>query len=119
MMERSQKMLNEWLKTFRPFLLPVLVAVVAVSLMKLDLFVTYADMEREFRMLETKNTAQFATKQDIQEIKQLLASLNISFRRIEEHLFLRGSLKPFSVYPPDSQEEVMYRESHPKYSTQP
>ncbi len=53
-----------------------LVGILIVSLLKLNLFVTQAQLEQQLRILEAQIRTEYATKQDIQEIKDSISDIN-------------------------------------------
>lgn len=61
-----------------------IVGIVLYSLLKLNLFVTHADLEQSLRTLESKVRGEYATRQDIQDIKHTLDTLNNKLDRLYE-----------------------------------
>jgi hypothetical protein len=68
------------------YLMPAAVSVVAIGLLKIGLFVTHGDLEQSLRRLESGIRAEYATKQDIQDIKSLLHRLDLQLSRMDERL---------------------------------
>lgn len=63
-----------------------LVGLVIYSLLKLNLFVTQAQLEQQLRLLEAQIRSEYATKQDIREIKDSIAAVNITLDKLNEKL---------------------------------
>lgn len=81
----------ELLSQTRHYLLPALVSVVTVGLLKIGIFVTHGDLEQSLRLLENSIRAEYATKQDIADIKTLLNRLDLQLSRLDDRLNnLRG-----------------------------
>jgi hypothetical protein len=52
----------------------------------MGIFVTHADLEQSLRSLETEVRAEYATKQDIADIKALLNRLDLQLSRLDDRL---------------------------------
>ena len=74
--------------SLKQYLLPALISVIAIGLLKVGLFVTYGDMERSFRLLEQSIRSEYATKQDIQDIKLLLTRVDMHLVKLDDRLTL-------------------------------
>lgn len=59
-----------------------LVGLIIFSLLKLNLFVTQAQLEQQLRLMEAQIRSEYATKQDIQEIKASIATLNSKLDKV-------------------------------------
>lgn len=63
-----------------------LVGAVIYSLLKLNLFVTQGQLEQQLRLLESQTRAEYATKQDIREIKESMILINTKLDKLNESL---------------------------------
>lgn len=70
------------LSTLKQYGVMALVGMVIYSLLKLNLFVTQAQLEQQLRLLEAQTRAEYATKQDIREIKDSIDSLNAKLDKV-------------------------------------
>ncbi len=61
-----------------------LVGAVIYSLLKLNLFVTHAQLEQQLRIMESQTRMEYATKQDIAEIKATMNTLNTKLDKVYE-----------------------------------
>lgn len=70
----------------KQYVLPAFISVVMVSLMKIGIFVTQADLVQSFRQLENAIRLEYATKQDVQDIKTMLNRLDVQISKLDERL---------------------------------
>lgn len=70
----------------KQYVMPALISVVMVGLMKIGIFVTQADLVQAFRQLENAIRIEYATKQDIQDIKTMLNRLDLQISKLDERL---------------------------------
>lgn len=76
----------EILSGLKQYLLPAVLSLLAVSLLKMGLFVTFGDLEYSLRKLETAIRSEYATRQDIQDIKQMLVRMEDRLEKLDERL---------------------------------
>lgn len=74
----------EPIATVRQAVVPAMLSVLAIGMLKIGLFVTYADLEKSLRQLETNIRSEYATKQDIQDIKLMLTRLDVQLSKLNE-----------------------------------
>ena len=72
----------EFFSQLKHYCLPTLISIVAVGILKIGIFVTRGDMEQSLRSLENSIRSEYATKQDIDDIKSLLNRLDIQLSRL-------------------------------------
>ena len=70
----------------KQWVLPAVLSVIAIGLMKMGLFVTYGDLERSLRLLETEMRGEYATRSDIQDIKGMLHKLDTQLGKVNDRL---------------------------------
>lgn len=70
----------------KQYLMPAAISVMAVGLMKVGIFVTHGDMEQSLRTLENSIRGEYATRQDIEDIKFLLNRMNMQLDRLDDRL---------------------------------
>lgn len=70
----------------RQYLLPALISLVTVSLLKMGIFVTPVELEQSLRHLENSIRAEYATRQDVEDIKTLLNRLDLHLNKIDDRL---------------------------------
>lgn len=88
----------ESISSIKQYVFPAVLSVLAVGLLKIGLFVTYGDLERSLRQMETTIRSEYATKQDIQDVKIILTRLDEHLGKINERLEIRRT----SPYDPPS-----------------
>ncbi len=76
----------ELLSQAKQYMVPAAVSVMAISLLKIGLFVTHGDLEQSLRLLENSLRAEYATRRDIDDIKQLLGKMDSRLSRLDERL---------------------------------
>jgi hypothetical protein len=76
----------ELFSQYKHYVAPALISVVTVSLLKMGIFVTHADLEQSLRAMETSVRSEYATKQDIADIKALLNRLDFQLSRLDDRL---------------------------------
>lgn len=76
----------EALSQIRQYLLPALISLVTVSLLKMGIFVTPVELEQSLRHLENSIRAEYATRQDVEDIKTLLNRLDLHLNKIDDRL---------------------------------
>jgi hypothetical protein len=76
----------ELFSQYKHYVAPALISVLTVSLLKMGIFVTHADLEQSLRAMETEVRAEYATKQDIADIKALLNRLDLQMSRLDDRL---------------------------------
>lgn len=76
----------EFLSHYKQYVAPALISVLTISLLKIGIFVTHADMEQSLRLLESAIRSEYATKQDIEDIKALLNRLDLQLSRMDDRL---------------------------------
>lgn len=76
----------ELFSQYKNYLLPAVISIVTVGIMKIGIFVTHGDLEQSLRMLENSIRAEYATKQDIEDIKFLLHRLDAQLSRMDDRL---------------------------------
>ncbi|HEY9685473.1 MAG TPA: hypothetical protein V6C52_00710 [Coleofasciculaceae cyanobacterium] len=70
--------------------MPAVISVVTVGLLKIGIFVTHGDLEQSLRAMETSIRSEYATKQDIEDIKALLNRLDVQISRMDDRLNSQG-----------------------------
>lgn len=70
----------------RQFIIPALISVVAVSILKLGIFVTPVELEQSMRQLENAIRSEYATRQDVEDIKTLLNRLDLQLNKLNDRL---------------------------------
>ncbi len=70
----------------RQYVVPALISFVTVSLLKLGIFVTPVELEQSLRQLENSIRAEYATRQDVEDIKLLLNKLDLQLNKINDRL---------------------------------
>ncbi|WMU93391.1 hypothetical protein EMOOHJMP_00198 [Microcystis phage MaAM05] len=70
----------------RQYVVPALISFVMVSLLKLGIFVTPVELEQSLRQLENAIRAEYATRQDVEDIKTLLNRLDLQLNKINDRL---------------------------------
>ncbi len=70
----------------RQYVVPALISFVTVSLLKLGIFVTPVELEQSLRQLENAIRAEYATRQDVEDIKTLLNRLDLQLNKINDRL---------------------------------
>jgi hypothetical protein len=76
----------ELFSQYKHYFAPALISVLTVSLLKMGIFVTHGDLEQSLRALETLIRSEYATRQDIDDIKSLLNRLDDQISRMDERL---------------------------------
>lgn len=76
----------ETISGIKQYVFPAILSVLALGLLKIGLFVTYGDLERSLRHLETTIRSEYATKQDIQDVKVMLTRLDVQLGKINDRL---------------------------------
>lgn len=76
----------DWLTQCKHYVAPVMLSVLTVSMLKMGIFVTHADLEQSLRALEGSIRTEYATRRDIEEIKSLLNRLDSQLTRLEDRL---------------------------------
>lgn len=76
----------EFLSQYKHYVAPALVSVLTVSLLKMGIFVTHGDLEQSLRMLESTIRSEYATRQDIEDIKSLLNRLDGQLSRLDDRI---------------------------------
>jgi hypothetical protein len=76
----------ELFSQYKQYVAPALISVLTISLMKMGIFVTHADMEQSLRVMESAIRSEYATKQDIEDIKALLNRLDLQLSRLDDRL---------------------------------
>lgn len=76
----------ELLTQARQYVVPALISFVTVSLLKLGIFVTPVELEQSLRQLENSIRAEYATRQDVEDIKTLLNRLDFQLNKINDRL---------------------------------
>ncbi len=76
----------ELLTQARQYVVPALISFVTVSLLKLGIFVTPVELEQSLRQLENSIRAEYATRQDVEDIKTLLNRLDLQLNKINDRL---------------------------------
>lgn len=61
---------------YKQYVTPALISVLTISLLKMGIFVTHGDLEQSLRTLENTIRSEYATRQDIEDIKALLNRLD-------------------------------------------
>ncbi|WP_303673472.1 hypothetical protein [Vampirovibrio chlorellavorus] len=70
----------------RQYVVPALISFMTVSLLKLGIFVTPVELEQSLRQLENAIRAEYATRQDVEDIKTLLNRLDFQLNKINDRL---------------------------------
>ena len=76
----------EHISALKQALLPALISVVAVGLLKIGLFVTYGDLERSLRQMESTIRSEYATRQDIDDVKRMLTRMETHLDKLDDRL---------------------------------
>jgi hypothetical protein len=76
----------EKLSQIRQYAIPALVSLITVSLLKLGIFVTPVELEQSLRRLENSIRTEYATRQDVEDIKTLLNRLDFQLNKIDDRL---------------------------------
>lgn len=76
----------ERLSNVRQYLVPALISLVTVSLLKLGIFVTPVELQQALRQLENSIRAEYATRQDVEDIKTLLNRVDAQLNKIDDRL---------------------------------
>jgi len=76
----------EMLSQYKHYVTPALVSVLTVSLLKMGIFVTHGDLEQSLRTLEGTLRSEYATRQDIDDIKSLLNRLDAQLSRLDDRI---------------------------------
>lgn len=56
--------------------MPALISLVTVSLLKMGIFVTPVELQQALRQLENSIRSEYATRQDVEDIKTLLNKID-------------------------------------------
>jgi hypothetical protein len=80
----------EFFSQAKQYFMPALISVVTVGLLKIGIFVTHGDLEQSLRVMETSIRSEYATKQDIEDIKALLNRLDVQISRMDDRLNSQG-----------------------------
>jgi hypothetical protein len=80
----------EFFSQAKQYFMPALISVVTVGLLKIGIFVTHGDLEQSLRAMETSIRSEYATKQDIEDIKALLNRLDVQISRMDDRLNSQG-----------------------------
>jgi hypothetical protein len=80
----------EFFSQAKQYFMPALISVVTVGLLKIGIFVTHGDLEQSLRAMETSIRSEYATKQDIEDIKALLNRLDLQISRMDDRLNSQG-----------------------------
>lgn len=70
----------------RQYLVPALISLVTVSLLKMGIFVTPVELQQALRQLENSIRAEYATRQDVEDIKTLLNRVDSQLNKIDDRL---------------------------------
>lgn len=76
----------ELLTQAKQYITPALISVVTLSLLKMGIFITHGDLEQSLRMLENNIRSEYATKQDINDIKLLLNHMDTQLSKLDDRL---------------------------------
>jgi hypothetical protein len=76
----------ELFSQYKQYVAPALISVLTISLLKIGIFVTHADLEQSLRLMENAIRSEYATKQDIEDIKALLNRLDFQLSRLDDRL---------------------------------
>jgi hypothetical protein len=80
----------EFFSHAKQYFMPAVISVVTVGLLKIGIFVTHGDLEQSLRAMETSIRSEYATKQDIEDIKALLNRLDVQISRMDDRLNSQG-----------------------------
>lgn len=80
----------EFFSQAKQYFMPAVISVVTVGLLKIGIFVTHGDLEQSLRAMETSIRSEYATKQDIEDIKALLNRLDVQISRMDDRLNGQG-----------------------------
>lgn len=76
----------ELLSQAKHYVTPAVISILTVSLLKMGIFVTHGDLEQSLRSLEKNLRSEYATRQDIEDIKSLLNRLDEQLSRLDDRL---------------------------------
>lgn len=76
----------ELLSQAKHYVTPAVISILTVSLLKMGIFVTHGDLEQSLRSLEKNLRSEYATRQDIEDIKSLLNRLDGQLSRLDDRL---------------------------------
>ena len=76
----------ELLSQAKHYVTPAVISILTVSLLKMGIFVTHGDVEQSLRSLEKNLRSEYATRQDIEDIKSLLNRLDGQLSRLDDRL---------------------------------
>lgn len=76
----------ELFSQYKQYVTPALISVLTLSLLKMGIFVTHGDLEQSLRSLENNLRSEYATRQDIDDIKALLNRLDAQLSRLDDRL---------------------------------
>jgi hypothetical protein len=76
--------MSELFGHLRQAAIPASLSLIALSLLNTGLFVSSTQLERALRQMEGQIRAEYATRQDIQDVKGMLQELNLKLGRLEE-----------------------------------
>ncbi|MCE3236988.1 MAG: hypothetical protein K0Q50_3180 [Vampirovibrio sp.] len=76
----------ELLSQAKHYVTPAVISILTVSLLKMGIFVTHGDLEQSLRNLEKNLRSEYATRQDIEDIKSLLNRLDEQLSRLDDRL---------------------------------
>lgn len=70
----------------RQYVMPACISFITVSILKLGLFVTPAELAQSLREMETATRAEYATQRDVADIKTLLNRMDVQLSKIDDRL---------------------------------
>ena len=76
----------ELLSQAKHYVTPAVISIITVSLLKMGIFVTHGDLEQSLRSLEKNLRSEYATRQDIEDIKSLLNRMDEQLSRLDDRL---------------------------------